>query len=183
MKVDNRKDIILLLLYVAGYSGDVNEPVEGFTRLQKLLFLLDKEYNIGKLVTNYFSFRAFDYGPFDETIFSDIEALVNYGLVDKSKEKKSMSEDSTEKRLLNDYFLNKEDGSIEEIPESEGVEVFKLTPKGASIAEQLFNSLKSDTKEDIIKLKKRFNHKSLTALIKYVYSNFPEYTEFSKLGY
>lgn len=183
MRVDNRKDIILLLLYVAGYSGNINEPIEGLTRLQKLLFLLDKEYNINKLVPNYFSFRAFNYGPFDEAVFSDIEALVNYGLVEKLEEGKHIPEDLTEKYLLSDYFFNKEDGAMEEILGAERVELFKLTPKGIDIAKQLFSSLNPEIQGDFIKLKKRFNHKSLTSLIKYVYSHFPDYTEFSKLEY
>jgi len=183
MKVDNRKDIILLLLYIAGYSGKTNEPVEGFTRLQKLLFLLDKEYKIGKLVPNYFHFVAFDYGPFDETIFSDIEALVNYGLVDKNEEDKPKQEDSIERQFLSDYFYEKEDGDGRESQEQEHMEVFKLTPKGETVAQQLYSSLNPNVKDCFIKLKKRFNQRSLTSLIQYVYTNFPEYTKYSKLRY
>jgi len=183
MKVDNRKDIILLLLYAAGYSEKVNEPVEGVTRLQKLLFLLEKEYNIKKLVTNYFNFTPFDYGPFDEAVFSDIEALINYDLVEKTKENKIVQEDFTEKSFLNDYLYEGEEGSIAELPEERKIELFKLTSKGINVAQQLFESLEPEVKDAFVKLKKRFNKRSLTSLIKYVYSHFPEYTKYSRLKY
>jgi len=183
MNVDNRKDIVLLLLYASGYSKGVNEPVEGVTRLQKLLFLLDKEYEISKLVPNYFNFVAFDYGPFDEVVFSDIEALVNYGLVERIKERKVTEEDLAEKRFLKDYFYEGEEEESDESQEQTGVDLFRLTSKGEEISKQLFESLKAETKEAFCKLKKRFNQRSLTSLIKYVYSHYPDYAKYSKLEY
>ena len=43
MKIDNRKDFLLLLLYSDGVSKALNEPVVGRTRLTKMLFLFKQE--------------------------------------------------------------------------------------------------------------------------------------------
>ena len=42
-KLNNRKDILLLLLYSPGKTGKFNEPIVGKTRLIKMLFLFKKE--------------------------------------------------------------------------------------------------------------------------------------------
>ena len=41
--LNNRKDILLLLLYSPGKTGNPNEPIVGRTRLIKMLFLFKKE--------------------------------------------------------------------------------------------------------------------------------------------
>jgi uncharacterized protein YwgA len=48
-------------------------------QLQKLFFLLDR--NIGDhLGGTYFNFEPYHYGPFDRTVYLEIEKLVNKGL-------------------------------------------------------------------------------------------------------
>jgi hypothetical protein len=42
-KINNRRDVLLLLLYSPGKRGAINEPIVGRTRLVKMLFLFSKE--------------------------------------------------------------------------------------------------------------------------------------------
>lgn len=68
-----KKDIILYVLSIA--SDNTLSPVQ----IQKLLFLIDKECNIGK---HFFKFVAYDYGPFDKTIYNELDELVKSDDVD-----------------------------------------------------------------------------------------------------
>lgn len=183
MRVDNKKDIVLLLLYAAGATGEINEPIEGVTRLQKLLFLLDKEYNVGKLVPKYFDFEAYQYGPFTEEVYSVIDALTNYELISKEKQDKISPEELTEKELTSDYSYEGEE--IDETPQmyEPNVEKFRLTDKGLKLAEKLAASLSDSDMKKFIDAKKRFNLLSLTRLISYVYKKYPDSAKFSRFRY
>ena len=43
MPVRSAADLIVLLLYAKGSSGNLNEEVKGITRIEKLMYLLMKE--------------------------------------------------------------------------------------------------------------------------------------------
>lgn len=65
----------LLLATLASVDGEFS-PVQ----IQKTMFLLDRK--AASLTGGpHFSFRAYDYGPFDQTIYESLSALRNQGLV------------------------------------------------------------------------------------------------------
>ncbi len=69
-----RQDWLLLVLAAAG--GKPLSPLQ----LQKSLFLVG--YDLAKLVRpDFYTFRPFDYGPFDATVYRDAEAQAAQGLV------------------------------------------------------------------------------------------------------
>ncbi|MGH2359352.1 MAG: hypothetical protein ACRDGM_02265 [bacterium] len=69
------KNIVLAGLAVG--AGAVHTPVQ----VQKLFFLIDR--NIPKLVEGpHFSFRPYNYGPFDEAVYRALEQLACEGLVE-----------------------------------------------------------------------------------------------------
>ena len=53
INIDNRKDVLLLLLLSPGQSQEKNEPISGRTRYMKLVYLFYKE-----LVRDLSSFNA-----------------------------------------------------------------------------------------------------------------------------
>jgi uncharacterized phage-associated protein len=66
------------LLVVAAGRGLPLTPVQ----LQKALFLLGRNLNEEQLRTaKFYSFRAYDYGPFNQQIYSDAEQLRAVGLI------------------------------------------------------------------------------------------------------
>jgi len=131
----------LLTLYVVG-------EIRGKTKLQKLVFLLDKELNIIK--DQGYDFVPYKYGPFSKELIEDVEMLILTGLV-KTEE---------EVREIND----------EEVT----IVVYRLTDRGKNIARQAYNELTDKEKRKINKLKE-FNARSARSLTAYVHSRYPEY--------
>src|SRR3989344_6285597 len=71
-----KSDMILLLLYGRGAKGHFSEPIQGITRLMKLLFLLEKEAGIN----DGFSFVPYKMGPFSSEVYPELEFLRNFPL-------------------------------------------------------------------------------------------------------
>lgn len=70
----NREQFVLAALFPSAST-----PLTP-AQVQKLLFLLDR--NIPKLIGGpHFAFRARDYGPFDVTVYRELEAHAENGLV------------------------------------------------------------------------------------------------------
>ena len=83
---------LLLLLYSKGKSGDLNEKITGITKLEKLLFLVKEEVlKKHKLPfeEDYYVFRPYNYGPFTEELFDDIELLSDLGFLPKTDEREN----------------------------------------------------------------------------------------------
>ena len=132
----------LLTLYVV-------DEIRGKTKLQKLVFLLDKELNIVK--DQGYNFIPYKYGPFSKELIEDIEILILLGLVER------------------------EEGEVIEVNGEEvTITVYKLTDRGKSIAGQIYNKLTDEEKRRINKLKE-FNTGSARSLTEYVHRKYPEY--------
>lgn len=66
------------LLVIASACGKEVSPVQ----LQKTLFLIGRNLTPAKRMTaKFYGFRAYDYGPFDKTIYEDAEKLRDEGFV------------------------------------------------------------------------------------------------------
>ena len=75
----NKKKIVLAGL--AAGSGHFHTPVQ----VQKLFFLIDR--NISHLIGGpFFSFEAYNYGPFDAAVYRVLEGLNTEGLVEIAKD-------------------------------------------------------------------------------------------------
>jgi len=89
-EINNRKDILLLLLYSPGVSKSYNEPIEGKTRLVKMLFLFKTEvlphFRRGTKITeeNFYEFFPWDFGPFSAQVYDDIAFFMLRGFVESS---------------------------------------------------------------------------------------------------
>jgi uncharacterized protein YwgA len=71
----NRSEILLAAL-AAGGENATYTPVQ----VQKLFFLLDREAS--KLLDGpHFDFQPYDYGPFDQAVYSGLEELSRRGLI------------------------------------------------------------------------------------------------------
>jgi len=66
----NRKDLILLLLGVS-VKPDLGEGINGITRLQKFLYLLEREENL-KPDADGFEFIPYKAGPYSEKLYDDL---------------------------------------------------------------------------------------------------------------
>jgi len=138
MEMAKRLGFILLVLENA-------HLVDGKTKMQKMLFLLNKEHNTS---TGY-DFQIYTYVPYSFQLTNDLVALKDVGLVNVSS--------ST--FVNNSEFIGKQFK-------------YSLTENGKR---ELANNLGIFTPEEISAVKEvvsKWNDKSLPEIIKYVYSKY-----------
>ena len=169
----DREDILLLLL--SALSGpSAKPPVSGVTRLEKMMFLLQKESAFsGKLKEriNEFNFDAWKFGPFSKQIYEDLDLFASLGLLE------------AEVQELPSYAEYTEEDRLVESEEYQPVvqKVFSLTDRGRKVAEKLRTFISEKDWREIEHLKNRFERVPLTRLIQYVYQRYPETTSKSVL--
>lgn len=74
MTIDKR---LIVLASFAASKGKIHTPVQ----IQKLLFLIEK--NVSAMVQGpHFNFKPYDYGPFDQSVYTVLEGLCQEGLVE-----------------------------------------------------------------------------------------------------
>ncbi len=183
MPIDNRKDILLLLLFSPGSSGQINEPITGRTRLVKMLFLFRKEIwkqfkgNIPLTEDNLYEFFPWNFGPFSSQIYDDITFFILRGFIEVTLVKDDVLTESAEEW---NFWLrtNGDDAEISEYQEEE----FRLSsPKGIDFAQGLYSSLSENQKKILFEFKTRIVSTPLRALLRYVYRQYPDQTEKSRI--
>lgn len=175
----DKKEIILLLL------KSNRSPLVGTTRLQKLLFLIEKEKNIIPEMGS-FKFEAYKFGPASKELYDDIEFLLNIGFITKSNDKEKLTElkiDEIENYTADIFLSNqssKKNSSSNDMTSENDSVVYRITNSGSQYLYQ--NDLvKSDENTKIGELTNKFNGYSLTSLLQYVYSKYPDFTEESEI--
>lgn len=138
-----------LILAIINWSGGI---VKGVTRLQKIVFLIQKEIGLGD-----FKFIPYKYGPYSKEIDDLIIELKDEGLIDISEE------DLT-------YILH-------ESP----LKILKLTKDGMREAEHFIDNLDKEVIMKAKFYTRIYSHVALIYLIAYVYAKYPEYTTFSQI--
>ena len=181
--IDNRKDVVLLLLYAPGTANKPHEPILGRTRLMKLIYLLDKEKGISERlgIKQFYQFYAHNYGPFSEEVFEDVDFLRNVGLIKaEPRGPQSIIEAWEEEQILAESAPSDSDdlfGAFEQ-------ELFELTTRGVHFVEdKLLPDLDENSRGAIEGIKKGEGALSLSSLLRYVYSKYPESASKSKLPY
>lgn len=172
----------LILCMIGLYRDGVTGELGGITRLQKLLFLLEKEAGI-KLDENGFDFSAYKAGPYSSKLYDDLEFLENLGFLNSEIVGEATEEESAEVDAL-----NFEDLISPEIDEEVGYadayveRSFNLTPKGKEKIEILIkNGDYSPIIDGIRRIKSKYGNYSLSDLLYYVYSKYPEMTVESEI--
>lgn len=130
------------------------EPIEGRTRLQKMVFLMQqrfKEQGKDPLLSDDFEFIPYDYGPFSKDLYAELDSM----------SEKSMIKDSVEE-IGNDNV--KYDYSIQ----NQGIE-FVENQLGQEEAETILQMAEE--------IKEEYNDVMLSDLIEDVYAEYPEYAK------
>lgn len=128
------------------------QPIEGRTRLQKMVFLVQKELEtegISLGTTESYDFWAYDYGPFSKELADEIDALI-------SKEKLEETEESFDDGKVKYQYQFLEAGEL----------------KAGGHGEELTAVV--DKAEEI---KATYNDMPLPEVIDRVYTRYPEYAE------
>lgn len=137
------------------YAND-EKPIEGRTRLQKMVFLvqqrIDSDSHIS-LQSDDYEFIPYDYGPFSKDLYDDLDSLVEKRMV------KDREEELDSGKVKYDYEI-----------QSAGEEFVEMQLSSESEAAQEIMKIARDVKTE-------YNDMLLSELIDDVYSRFPEYAE------
>ena len=180
-KVDNRKDILLLLLYSPGVEDATNEPIVGRTRIVKMAFLFKKEvlshFRRGTEITeeNFYEFFAWNFGPFSQQVYDDLTFFTLRGFVDVEEAEEQELPESAEEwhEWLSRSGLDEDETQPEEYHE----EFFRLSGKGVEFTEKLYKTLSNSQKRLLREFKGRLCSTPLRAILRYVYETYEDMTE------
>jgi hypothetical protein len=183
-----RRDLLLLLISLKP-DGDIGEEIGGVTRLQKLLFLLEKEEGLTPKGDG-FEFTAYKAGPYSSKLYDDVEFLENLGLLQSEIVAEATDVEAAEvargeaeiDRLSFEQLIGDEDASPRSDPDVYEERRFRLTPKGLGRIKKLLESGEYEPVVDgVRKVKSRYSSHSLNDLLYHVYTNYPEMTEESEI--
>lgn len=154
-EIDRRTDVVFLLFHYA-------EEIQGVTKLQKLLFLIEEET---KFFEEYeddiaFNFAPYKMGPFSEHVYEEVEFLRQM----KAIESKPLA---TESPSIDDVELQEKR--------------FIITAKGKKIAKQLAGQLEPEYRTELSDLVEEYNSMTLRNLLEYVYTEYPAYAAKSEI--
>jgi uncharacterized protein YwgA len=175
----DKKDIILILL------ASKKNPLVGTTKLQKLLFLSEKEKSIVPDEDD-FNFQPYKYGPASKELYNDLDFLVNIGYITKSDDNEKLNSleiDNIEEYgadlFLSESKLNSGDdecaGNENETTKENDSIVYNITAEGLNYLKNN-NYLQTEEYRKIGDVNKKYGNYSLTSLLQYVYRNYPDYT-------
>lgn len=172
----SKSDLILLLLYSRGFSGKENEPIQGITRLMKLLFLLHKEEKFD----SPFHFEPYKIGPFSSEVYPELEFLQSFPNPDTPLIKTSVG-DATDSSVNPEQLKLADDIAILDdedylLAASEVNKEFSLSLLGGKVAKELWNDLDVNQRDTIEKIKKQYGNLTLRNLLKHVYREYPDMT-------
>ncbi len=178
LPVNNRKDFLLLLLGASGRKAA--EPITGVTRLQKYLFLLQEKYRWHEkfgLVKPY-QFEPYDYGPFDSQLYDDLSLLENVGLVKAQPIGPEPTAERDEAELLASEW-GTADPEFAPWEDEQRIFAYELTEKGKEFVQRL--ELRDEDKAVLVEIKRDWNAKSLSELLRWLYQSFPTFAAKTKL--
>jgi uncharacterized protein YwgA len=173
----DREDVILLIL-------EANERVvgrhklSGITRLEKLIFLLERETEF-EFIGEFFVFEAHNFGPFSKEVYEAVEFLSSCDLIEvQEKTYSSLYSNSDEAKLLSEIS---ESEAPEDQTASSGVteKLFSLTENGRKVAKIMRESVARRRPSDVEQLDdivRKYGTRPLNQLIRYVYRQHPEMT-------
>jgi uncharacterized phage-associated protein len=171
-----RGHLLMMLLAAPGVRGKEGEPVQGTTRLQKLLFLMEHEAKVKPTKGSDFEFEAWRFGPVSKDLYDDLEKLENLDLLESETVSQASSIELDEYGLsFGDLMGEEESQSRDSFEEKK----YRLTPKGLQWVRD--HELDTETFKKIRRIKEKYGALSLQDLLHYVYTKFPKYTTASEI--
>lgn len=159
-------DAVVLLMGAKAGEFPKGE-IKGVTRLEKLIFLLERETSSRDWMDEDGDFEPYNFGPYSQKVYRAVDMLSAAGLIKDSGSPASDESDTWEKR-------NKIDDLV---PDAYTTRNFELTERGWRYFEALKNELPPGALDELETFKKRFVSLPLRQLIRYVYQKYEGYTE------
>ncbi|QEG17852.1 MULTISPECIES: Panacea domain-containing protein [Gimesia] len=188
MPTISRRNLVLLMLGIDP-DGEIAKGIGGITRLQKLLYLLEREENLTP-TENGFDFSAYKAGPYSSKLYDDLEFLENLGFVESEVTADATLGEAAEvelldfEELLGDGAENSNDEAVDGIAAADAFEErrFKITDEGTQRIQSLLESEEyKPLSEGIRRVKRKYGTYSLSDLLYYVYEKYPDMTVESEI--
>lgn len=164
-------DAIVLVLGAPG-GGDRQGYLEGVTRLEKLLFLLERETPVRDWLTEKADFSSHRFGPFSSKIYQAVDTLAAAQIVRDSAQSAPTTEDRWE---AVDVLMDDED------VDPYTTRTFELTERGGRYYDALLEELPPEAEQTLATFKTRFAQLPLRQLVRYVYERYPQFTDKSEI--
>ena len=186
--INNRKDILLLLLYSPGVTEKYNEPIKGRTRILKMLFIFKEEIlkyfkkNNDINDDNFYEYFPWNFGPFSSQVYDDITFFLLRGfIITRDSDGDVLPEAVLEERHWQ-FISGIQSSDIQNEYQEFTEEEFLLTDKGEEFTKEKLYSYLSDSKKNLLKsFKRKLNSASLRAIIHYVYKRYPKMSKNSQI--
>ena len=179
----SKRNILLLMLGVGKDQTDIANGINGITRLQKYIFLLENEDYIKKLDEGY-DFEAYKAGPYSPTLYDDLEFLENLGLIKAETSGVATEEEEADMDFTFEELMDDEELTDDEIktPDVYDERRFRITEDGdAKVKAILEKEEYAPVADGIRKIKSKFGQYSLDDLLYYVYTKYPDMTTESEI--
>lgn len=164
-------DAIVLVLGAPG-GRERQGYLEGVTRLEKLIFLLERETAVRDWITEKADFRSWKFGPFSSKVYEAADTLVAADLIRDSASDARSAEDRWE--ALNALV-------DEEEMDPYTTRTFELTERGQRYYQALMAELPQSAEQVLSDFKTRFGRMPLRQLVRYVYERYPQFTDKSEI--
>lgn len=164
-------DAIVLLLGTPAPGAPAGE-IRGITRLEKLIFLLEKETNSKEWLQQDAGFEAYNFGPFSQKIYQAVDMLAAAQLIEDSSQPSNNSMDSWELR----EGIGLDSGSTGATSDPYTTRDFQLTERGWKYFDALKREIPEKSLKELENFKSRFLSLPLRQLIRYVYTRYERYT-------
>jgi uncharacterized protein len=162
-------DLIILLLGAPGLAR--SGRLEGITRLEKLVFLAERETPIRAWLSERGDFTSHRFGPFSSKVYQAADKLAAAGLLKDSKLRADTTEDDWETGNL---VIGSDSATYV-------TRDFELTERGQRYYQALLQELPTEAEGLIGRFKGAFASMPLRQLVRYVYQRYPEFTDRSEI--
>lgn len=180
LKVEGSLDLLLVLLFAPSSNEDEGKPIEGITRLQKLIFLLNQGRGPSSLVEiarEEYTYKPYKMGPYTGSLREDLDFLTSLGLIGTERLRYMISDDQDD----SEYDVDDPDYKQERKYRRIESQKFFLTEKGKEAGGELWGNLSSRDQKALKEFKEFYCSLSLRQLLIFVYDQFPNFTVKSEI--
>lgn len=164
-------DDAIVLLLGAPVTGSYGNKIHGITRLEKLVFLLERETDSYKWLEQKADFVPYNFGPFSEKVYQAVDTLAAAGIIEDSLTMAADDSDMWEQR----ENIGLDTGAGDSITNT--TRNFRLTDdRGQRYYQILAKELPPNALREISVLKQNFAFLPLRKLIRYVYQKYDDFT-------
>jgi hypothetical protein len=161
-------DAIVLLLGAPSRIRRLSGRIDGVTRLEKLIFLLERETSAKEWIVEDAEFTAHNFGPFSSKVYQAVDMLSAAEIIEDTGATSDTEEDTWE--------INNVVGELPVANDPYVTRDFTLTERGWRYYKALLQGLPDGALEELTGFKNRFAPLPLRQLVRYVYQRYEDFT-------